>query len=150
MKTWLRAQPTQPTTIGELQTLLEAFQTEYNQRRPHRSLPHHATPATVYTARPKAIPNTDRSADTHDRVRTDRVSKNGTVTLRVAGRLRHIGLGRTHAGTDILLLVHDLNVRVINAATGEILRDLTIDPRRDYHGTGRPPGPPPKNTPKNT
>jgi hypothetical protein len=61
----------------------------------------------------------------------------------VAGRLRHIGIGRTHAGTDIHLLIQDLHVTVVNAATGEILRDLLIDPNRDYHGTGRPPGPTP-------
>jgi len=143
LKKWLRAQPA-PTTLAELQTLLDRFAHEYNTARPHRSLPHHATPATVYEARPKASPNTRREHDTHDRVRTDKVSKNGTVTLRVAGRLRHIGIGRTHAGTDILLLVQDLAVRIINAATGEILRDLIIDPARDYHGTGRPPGPTPK------
>ena len=41
------------------------------------------------------------------------------------------------------MLVHDLDVRVINAATGELLRELTIDPDRDYQPTGRPPGPPP-------
>jgi hypothetical protein len=35
----------------------------------------------------------------------------------------------------------DLHVTVINAATGEILRDLTIDPRKDYQPTGRPPHP---------
>jgi hypothetical protein len=35
----------------------------------------------------------------------------------------------------------DLHVTVVNAATGEILRDLLIDPRRDYQPTGRPPGP---------
>ncbi|MFC3767035.1 integrase core domain-containing protein, partial [Tenggerimyces flavus] len=43
MKKWLHAQPAQPTTITELQTLLDAFVAEYNQRRPHRSLPHQAT-----------------------------------------------------------------------------------------------------------
>ena len=144
MKKWLRAQPVQPTTLTELQALLDRFAAEYNTTRPHRSLPHSATPATVYTARPKAAPSTDRSGDTHDRVRTDKVSKNGTVTLRVAGRLRHIGIGRTHAGTDILLLVQDLAVRIVNAATGELLREPIIDPARDYHGTGRPPGPTPK------
>ena len=144
MKNWLRAQPVQPTTTSELQALLDRFGLEYNTSRPHRSLPHSATPATIYAARPKARPSTDRTRDTHDRVRTDRVSKNGTVTLRVAGRLRHIGIGRTHAGTDILLLIQDLHVRIVNAATGEILRDLVIDPARDYHGTGRPPGPTPK------
>jgi len=144
MKKWLRAQPLQPSTIAELQALLERFAVEYNTNRPHRSLPRSATPATIYAARPKATPSADRSDDTHDRVRVDKVSKNGTVTLRVAGRLRHIGIGRTHAGTDILLLVQDLSVRIVNAATGEILRELLIDPARDYHGTGRPPGPAPK------
>ena len=99
---------------------------------------------TIYTARPKATPSTDRTGDTHDRVRTDKVGYNGTVTLRVAGRLRHIGIGRTHAGTDILLLVQDLHVRIVHAATGELLRELTIDPSHDYQGTGRPPGPAPK------
>lgn len=144
MKKWLRAQPVQPTTVAELQALLDRFAFEYNTTRPHRSLPRGATPATIYGARPKAVPSTDRSRDTHDRVRTDKVSQNGSVTLRVAGRLRHIGLGRTHAGTDILLLVQDLHVRIVNAATGEILRELVIDPARDYQGTGRPPGPTPK------
>jgi transposase InsO family protein len=141
MKKWLRAQPDQPTTIDDLQALLDAFLEECNQRRPHRSLPHHATPATVYTTRPKATPSTDRTADSHDRVRHDKIDKAGSVTLRVAGRLRHIGVGRTYARTDVILLVHDLHVTIVNAATGEVLRDLIIDPRLDYQPTGRPPGP---------
>jgi hypothetical protein len=95
---------------------------------------------TIYTSLPKATPSTDRT-DTHDRVRYDKIDKAGSVTLRVAGRLRHIGVGRTYARTDIILLVQDLHVRIINAATGELLRDLIIDPRRDYQPTGRPPGP---------
>jgi hypothetical protein len=57
----------------------------YNHHRPHRSLPHHATPATIYTTLPKAAPSTDRRADTHDRVRHDKIGTTGTVTLRVAG-----------------------------------------------------------------
>ena len=68
-----------------------------------------------------------RDGDTHHRVRTDKIDKSGTVTLRVAGRLRHIGVGRPHAGTHVLLLAHDHHVRVINAATGELLRELDID-----------------------
>ncbi len=144
MKKWLRAQAAQPSTIAELQTLLDAFRDEYNQRRPHRSLAHRATPATAYNARPKATPGTDPHNNTHDRVRHDKISKAGTVTLRVAGRLRHIGVGRTYAGTYVLLLVHNHHVRVVHAATGELLRELTIDPRHDYQPTGRPPGPTPK------
>jgi transposase InsO family protein len=83
MKKWLRAQPVQPRTITELQALIDTFKDEYNQRRPHRSLPHHATPATAYHARPKATPTTagtDRTGDTHDRVRTDRIDNTGCVT----------------------------------------------------------------------
>ena len=141
LKKWLRAQPEQPTTIAELQTLLDEFAEIYNHHRPHRSLPHHATPATRYLTLPKATPSGDRSTDTHNRTRRDKIDKAGSVTLRVAGRLRHIGVGRTYARTDVILLVQDLHVTVVNATTGEILRDLIIDPRRDYQPTGRPPGP---------
>lgn len=138
LKKWLRAQPEQPATLTQLQTLLDRFTGDYNQRRPHRSLPHHATPATIYQTLPKASPSSDRTADTHDRIRRDKIDKAGSVTLRIAGQLRHIGVGRTYARTDVLLLVQDLHVTVLNAATGEILRDLTIDPRRDYQPTGPP------------
>ena len=139
MKKWLRAQPEQPATPQALQTLIDSFRDEYNNRRPHRSLPHRATPATAYTARPKAAPGTPTA--THERVRTDKIDKSGVVTLRHHGRLHHIGVGRPHAGTYVLLLVQDLDIRVINAATGELLRELTLDPTRDYQPTGRKPGP---------
>jgi transposase InsO family protein len=144
LKKWLRSQPNQPHTLAELQALIDTFVALYNQQRPHRSLPHQATPATIYTSLPKATSSNDRSHDTHDRVRHDKIDKAGSVTLRVAGRLRHIGVGRTHARTDIILLVQDLHVRIVDAATGELLRELTINPRRDYQPTGRPPGPPKK------
>ena len=136
LKKWLRAQPTQPGSLTELQSLLEQFTELYNHHRPHRSLPHRATPAAIYTTLPKAAPSADRSTDTHNRVRHDKIDKTGTVTLRVAGRLRHIGVGRTHARTRVILLVQDLHVTVTHAATGEILRDLIIDPRKDYQPRG--------------
>jgi transposase InsO family protein len=141
MKKWLRAQPVQPTTTTELQALIDQFTDEYNQRRPHRSLPHRQTPATAYQARPKATPSADRTTDTHDRVRHDRVSTAGTITLRHNGTLYRIGIGKTYARTYVLALVQDLDIRIINAATGEILRDLILDPTKIYQGTGRPPGP---------
>jgi transposase InsO family protein len=142
MKKWLRAQPEQPTTIAELQILLNQLVDEYNHRRPHRSLTHRATPVTVYSSRPKATPTTgDRAGDTHDRVRTDRVDKAGKITLRYQGQLYSIGVGRTHTGTHVLALVHDLEIRIIAAATGELLRELVLDPSKRYQGTGRPPGP---------
>lgn len=142
LKNWLRAQPRQPADLTDLHALLDTFASQYNHRRPHRSLPQRATPATTYQARPKATPG-NRESDTHDRVRTDRIDNTGTVSLRMNGRLHHIGIGRTHARTHVLLLVQDQHIRVIHAATGELLRDLTLDPSRDYQPTGRPPGPKP-------
>jgi transposase InsO family protein len=146
-KNWLRAQPTQPATLTQLQAQLDVFAAVYNTRRPHRSLPGRVTPATAYPARPKAGPG-DRAADTHDRVRTDRIDATGLLTLRHSGKLFHIGVGRPHAGTRVLLLVQDLHIRVINAATGELLRELVLDPTRNYQPTGRPSSRPKKKTPR--
>jgi len=143
LKNWLAAQSPQPATLSQLQARLDAFTTIYNHQRPHRSLPHRATPATAYQARPKATPG-NRATDTHNRVRADRLDSSGCVTLRVHGRLHHIGIGRTYARTHVLMLIQDLHVRIINATTGELLRELTIDTTRNYQPTGRPPGPPPR------
>ena len=145
MKNWLRAQPAQPAALADLQALPDAFASTCNTRRPHRSLPGRATPATACAARPKAVPG-DRSADTHDRVRTDRTDNTGLVTLRHQGQLYHTGIGRPHAGTRVLLLVQDLHIRVINADTGELIRELTLNPDKRYQATGKTPGWPKKNT----
>ncbi len=54
------------------------------------------------------------------------------MTLRHDSRLRHIGVGRAHAGERVVMLVADLDVRIINADSGELLRRLRLDPTRDY------------------
>jgi len=36
-----------------------------------------------------------------------------------------------HAGTDILVLVHDLDIRC-SPTDGELLRELVLNPSRDY------------------
>jgi hypothetical protein len=90
-------------------------------------------------ARLKAAPGT--RADTHDAVRTDRIDQAGSITLPVGGRLHHIGVGRIHYRTRVLILAQDLNIKIINATTGELLRELVLDPTRDYQPTGAPKGP---------
>lgn len=79
-----------------------------------------------------------RRTDTHYRIRRDRIDDAGTVTLRVNGHLHHIGIGRTHRGAPVIILIDNLHVRVVNATTGEFLRDLTIDTTRDYQPSGAP------------
>jgi transposase InsO family protein len=137
LKKWLRAQPA-ANTLTELQAQLAQFTAHYNHDRPHKSLDHR-TPADAYTARAKATPT---GRDGHWRIRHDKVDKTGRITIRHASRLHHIGIGYEHIGTTVRVLVHDLHITVINADTGEIIRDLHLDTNRDYQPLGRPPGPP--------
>jgi transposase InsO family protein len=138
-KKWLTAQPPAKTVAG-LARQLARFRRYYNEVRPHRAVGRR-TPWQAYTARPKATA-TGPYLDPHWRVRHDRIDKAGTVTLRHNSRLHHIGLGRSLAGTRIALLVDDLHIRVIHRDTGELIRELTLDPTRDFQPRGIPPGPP--------
>jgi transposase InsO family protein len=128
-KLWLAAQPP-ANDLDELRDQLDAFTDEYNHRRPHRSVGR-ATPAAAYLRLPKAGP-VGSDVGAHHRVRHDKVHNGGVVTLRHDGRLHHIGVGRAHAGKAIVLLVVDLDVRIVDVATGELLRALTLDPNLDY------------------
>ena len=117
------------STLAQLQEQLDAFVHYYNDIRPHRALDGR-TPLQAYSARVKARP-AGALAQTHFRVRADKVDKSGTVTLRYASRLYHIGLGRSHKGRSVKLLVADRSVRVIDTH-GELIRELTLDPSRNY------------------
>jgi transposase InsO family protein len=140
-KKWLAAQPPARTTAG-LQRQLTRFRRYYNEVRPHRAIGRR-TPWQAYTARPKATA-TGPYIDPHWRVRHDKVDQAGTVTLRHHSRMHHIGVGRRLAGTRVTLLVHDLHIRIIDRHTGELRRELTLDPTRDFQPRGVPPGPPKK------
>ena len=124
-------------TLSELQAQLDAFKKYYNHERPHRALDRR-TPAQAYAARPKAKSQGTPLIDPHGRLRHDIVDSNGKLTLRHASRLHHIGLGRRYAGTRVLMLIQDLHVRIIRDGTGELLRELTLDPDRDYQPQPKP------------
>jgi transposase InsO family protein len=129
LKRWLVKQPP-AETLADLQAHLDAFVDEYNHRRPHSSLARR-TPAVVYRLLPKASP-TSPGAGAHHRLRHDRIDKTGAISLRRAGRLHHIGIGRAHTHKAVLLLIDDLDIRVIDTTTGQLLRHLTLDPTRGY------------------
>ena len=130
MKNWLTAQTPQPNTIEKLQALIDVFVDEYNHHRPHRSLGR-TTPAVAYQRLPKTGP-AGSSTGPHYRVRRDRIDKTGAVSLRQAGRMHHISIGRAHAHTTVILLIDDLDIRVINHDTGELIRALTLNPDIGY------------------
>ena len=129
LKKWLNRQPP-ARTLRQLQTQLDTFRRYYNQQRPHRALGRR-TPAHAYTARPKAVPTGTPLHTGHWRIRHDRIDPSGVFTLRHNSQLHHIGVGRRHAGTRILVLAHDLDIRVLTT-DGQLIRELTLDPSRDY------------------
>ena len=136
LKRWLAKQP-KAQTVAELQGQLDQFTNYYNRQRPHRALGRR-TPAAAYAARPKATPSRPGVvAARHYRLRRDKVDHTGVITLRHNSRLHHIGLGRRHRGVRVLVLVADLDVRVL-AEDGQLLRALTLDPGRDYQPQHRP------------
>jgi len=79
-----------------------------NQRR---------TPATAYNTLPKDQPHSNN--DPLWRIRHHRVDPTGRVSLRRAGRMHHIGLGRAHTGQRAVLIIDNLDLSVLNAATEE-------------------------------
>lgn len=123
------ARQAEPTSLAHLQLQLDAFATYYNQQRPHRALGGRS-PLVAWSARLKAGPAATTAA-LHYRVRQDRVDTNGTVTLRYQSRLRHIALGRANKHQSVRLLIAGAQVRVVRE-DGSLLRELTIDPERDY------------------
>jgi transposase InsO family protein len=134
LKKHLAAQ-TPVDSLKELQTQIDRFVAYYNEVRPHRALARQA-PAQVYAARMKAAPQgNDHPPARHYRVRHDKVDGSGTITLRYRSRLHHIGLGRVHRGQRVLVLVADRDVRVLTVE-GEVLRQLVLDPNRDYQPLG--------------
>ncbi|MGH2540477.1 MAG: IS481 family transposase [Actinomycetota bacterium] len=118
-------------SIADLQAQLDRFRDYYNTVRPHRAIGRR-TPAEAFAARPKATPAlTPLPVPGRFRLRRDKVDTTGVVTLRHDSRLHHIGIGRGLVATRVLVLVDDLEVRVITE-DGELLRSFTLDPMRDY------------------
>jgi hypothetical protein len=139
LKKWLTRQKP-ATTIRGLQVQLDRFAAYYNTRRPHRAIGRR-TPVQAYTARIKATPQGPRlELPAHCRVRHDTIDNGGSVTLRYRSKLYHIGVGRRHTGTKVVILVKDLDVRILTQ-DGTLLRQLTLDPARNYQPTRLPASP---------
>jgi len=122
-------------SLAHLQLQLDAFRTIYNQQRPHRALDGR-TPLQAFNSRLKATPAPTQTQVDY-RIRRDRLDNNGRVTLRYLSRLRHFHVSYKHRGQPVMLLVAGDHVRAI-AEDGELLRELTLDPARDYQRSAAP------------
>jgi transposase InsO family protein len=135
VKKWLAHQPP-AQTVTQLQNQLNEFRAYYNTVRPHRAL-RRRTPHQAYLARPKAVPTGTPLHTGAYRIRHDRIDTDGKLTLRHNSRLHHIGMGRRYAGTHVLILVHDLHIRV-STTNGHLLRELQLDPTKNYQPQPKP------------
>lgn len=132
LKKYLAKQPA-ASGLAELQAVIDRFVAYYNEQRPHRALGRR-TPREVFDAKLKARPPTTAPV-AHFRVRHDVVDKTGAITLRHESKLHHIGMGARHRGRRVVMLVADLDVRVLDE-DGGLVRHLTLDPTRDYQRQG--------------
>ena len=119
----------------------DTFTDYYNTVRPQRCC-HRRTPDAAYRARPSAG-RADTPAGAHWRVRADHVDSCDKIILRHAGRLHHIGIGHRWTNTPVLMLIADLNIRIIATTNGQLIRELTLDTSRDCQP--QKPKPPPAN-----
>ncbi|HWF29703.1 MAG TPA: hypothetical protein VG327_15240 [Mycobacterium sp.] len=88
-------------------------------------------PIEAFNARPKAFPS-GYQIPPHYRVPHDKIDAAGVITIRYNSRLHHIGLSKHLRGTKVIVLINDLDIRVLDQRTGTVIRKLTLDPDRDY------------------
>jgi transposase InsO family protein len=122
-------------SIAELQAQVDRFVAYYNDVRPHRAK-NRMTPKAAFESRARARPRARTITDGKElRVRHDRVDNDGSVTIRYRSKLHHIGIGRALKGRRVILLVAGRHIRVVGEE-GELLRELILDPSRDYQPRG--------------
>jgi transposase InsO family protein len=134
LKAYLRRRPPAENLAG-LQTQIDQFITTYNEERPHQA--RGCPPMQAWRSLDRATPIIDGQAlPPTTKVRHDKIDTTGTVSLRHRSKLHHVGIGRAHKGKRVLLLVCDLDIRVIDEE-GTVLRRLTLDPSIDYQPLSR-------------
>ena len=134
LKKWLKRQPAAATT-QELQCQIDSFVHYYNENRPHQA--RGCPPMHAWRTLDKATPDLDgQPILAKTRVRRDHVDRWGSVTLRYRRKLHHISVGRAHRHEAVIILMADLDVRVVSHE-GELLRHFTLDPTRDYQARSR-------------
>jgi transposase InsO family protein len=134
LKKYLRKQ--RPvSSLEALQKQIDRFVLYYNEERPHvaRGCP----PMEAWRSLDKATPLLQgQPIVAKTKVRHDHVDHWGSVTLRYRRKLHHISVGRPHRHQRVIILMADLDVRVIGE-DGELLRHFTLDLTRDYQARSR-------------
>jgi transposase InsO family protein len=129
LKRWLACQPTQPATLEQLQTLLEAYREYYNTRRRHSALgrrtPHHAWNSADHLGGPQHLPVQDDAT-----IHYLKVSATGTINL---GRGHRIRIGTTHA-TQTITVINDHDRATAYTSNGDPIGYIHLDHTKTYQG----------------
>ena len=89
------------------------------------------TPAMSYAATIKATPKSAEVKE-HYRVRYDSVDTFGKVSLRRAGKMHHLGVGRGNRDKRVIIVVDHFKVSVVEKQTGEVLSEHETNPGKGY------------------
>ena len=66
-------------------------------------------------------------------MRHDVVGQFGKLSVRLKLDMNHIGMGRTHTGTPVVMVQNGLHMVIANKQTRDILADFYLHPTRKYH-----------------
>ena len=138
LKKWLSPNH-QRAPLAALQTQLDTFRRYYNHRPTAPRAPR-PTPAQAYTARPKATPTAPHARRTLPRP-PRHASTTPACSPCATTAACTTSASAAHAGTHVLILVHDLDIRVLDAPTANYSANSPSTPP----ATTSPPG---TNTPK--
>lgn len=137
LKTWLAKQPRQPTSIVELQTMLDTFVDYYNHRRPHRALNGHR-PVAVWGAQPHATPAGVPITSTLHLRRQLKVNTGGNIRISNPAGTWSINVGVDYAGLTLDVIINTIDCIIFHDKT--LVRTLRIDPNKFHQPSGRSPG----------
>jgi transposase InsO family protein len=126
LKKWLRTRPA-PTTIDDLQNLLDAYRRYYNTQRPHSALPRRATPHHTWQSAPSLGGPASLPIQTDATIHRCTVYDTGAI--RVGGN--RTSVGRAHAGTTVTA-IRDNDHVTIYTADGQPIGHLHLDPTKSY------------------
>jgi len=130
---WLQAQP-KAASLEELQTQLDRFRYAYNHQRKHRTIGR-KTPASVWEQAPKTGPS-DRPLGATTHIHRVTVT-NGVCHI---NKRYSITVGAAHNHQQATVIITGLTCHVF--ITGQLTRQLQLDPTRRYQPLYDRPGRP--------
>ena len=139
LKTWLDKQPHRPTTIAELQTMLDTFRDYYNTQRPHRSLDGRQ-PAAVWGAQPHAVPEDTPITSTLHLRQQLKVNAGGNIRVHRHNANWSINVGVDYAGLTLDVIINTIDCIIFHDR--QLVRTLRINPTIYHQASGRKTGGP--------